>query len=1174
MRPLTPLIITLLSATAVAQYSRPDVISSNPATTFQDNIVTPFAEMPVSPLNTIVKGSLPPFYTGLINLRRGRFELFYFNAGLGQQVLAADAPIPVGTTAFVHRPGTFEYWFVGPNSRTDVDPATGLPHAGGVVTVFDLLSGTATRTIAVGQGPSGIVFHPSGDVAWVSCRFSKDVHVIDANAGVSSSSIALDQYTPHAIDYNPARNEVLVASLLSGNNTSARGLSAGDLIPDVITHLPSDPRAANPLPDRDVVVLHVDPNNPLLTTADIGDARLATDVMTIQYNLTVDPHQSRAFVVGTDAFNAQFVGEKNFANGTVGENQLVVLDYPATGSPLETTVVLDNLMDGPMALPTEFVISPTQANRAWLVARGTDRVVEFDITPGQSPSTRGAWQLQSGTGFTGPLVGARLAEINDAGDELVVWCEVENSFAVIDVTQSPGTGVTNMVTTTGLSYDPMPDEVKRGWGHASDARRSMSESTSCLTCHVDGGSDNLLWDLSKWHDPVGTPSAQLTHEQDNKGPMLTQVLFGLPEVGPYHWRGEQQDLRVFNDAFADLMKDSKLSDTELDDLEAYMSFLRHAPNPNLSLDRDYANTPSPTGMGNVQAGLTDFRTFPIFLGNQGSCMGCHQLPTGTNNQVQNLMGIVGPPASSTQVGQLRGVTNRLDERFTVGGWFGERSRNGAGLVHHGAEGSFEHFLDGTVFTGLNNGVGGSTAKLNMAAYLESFDTGLAPAIGYQRVLDSASPSAGQDFDDTMSFVSAQAAAGHADFSAVIALPDGNGGFVRYPMFFDLAQNAFILNASFHAPLPVANLRAFFLTGSPPITVLGHAPGSGHSFAIDADDDQLLDGDESIFFGPDPFDADSDGDGFPDGYEVTNGQDPLTSNASSSDGTPPLVTGYRQHFVTTNTLKLELNTNEPARVQAFLSGPSATGGTALYPTLGLGSPANGAYTTNHQVVAAGLPSGVEFPFFPLPSYLMSVVPITFEVTDPAGNVTSFVHSVITGVRDHAVRVQAITGATFVPGSGGAAPTATFEVDLAAGTFGDVEIPGTGVSIVPAYPLPAAIPPVLDSQGNVVTPGVPEPVWDIYVKVSYGTQPGGSGNPVLGLTQLFTSTGNPLHVASQSRSLGIPTFTVTLPASAATDTDRKLLISVDKVLHDPNSGDNRGFNYIETQTNKRFHECLGL
>lgn len=56
--------------------------------------------------------------------------------------------------------------------------------------------------------------------------------------------------------------------------------------------------------------------------------------------------------------------------------------------------------------------------------------------------------------------------------------------------------------------------------------------------------------------------------------------------------------------------------------------------------------------------------------------------------------------------------------------------------------------------------------------------------------------------------------------------------------------------------------------------------------VDSDNDYLTDFEETTFTGTDPFNADSDGDGLPDGWEYFSGLDPL--NPCGLDGPDGIV----------------------------------------------------------------------------------------------------------------------------------------------------------------------------------------------------------------------------------------------------------------------------------------------
>ncbi|MBI5851848.1 MAG: hypothetical protein HZB39_12610 [Planctomycetes bacterium] len=1135
MRALHLSVVLLLASQSIAQYRRPDVVSPSVATTRQDNIVTTWAEVPVSPLANVIKGhGMPAEYTAVLNARRGRIEFYYFNQSANRQFLVDEMPVPVGATAVLVRPKTTEAWVAVPNSRIGYDPATGSVSEGGAVVVVDAITGVPVRAIQVGRNPSGIVFHPSGSHAYVSCRGSRDVHVVDCASGLSVATVDLDQYTPHAIDYLPATDTVVVAALLSGNRTVARGTFAGDAIPDVVVDTATDPNLQAVLPDRDVVALAVAPGNPASVVRD--DSRLAQGVMTIQYALVADPNFDRAVVVGTEALNAQVTGEKNFVGGQVVENRLVVLDYSGGGAPGSTTVALDGLPFGPMATPTDFVFDPNR-KRGWLIARGVDRVVEFDLS-GAVPVPVGGWDVRSGDpNYTASLVGARTAELDPGSTQLTVWCEIENSFVPIDVSGTAPTTPT-AVRTTALAFDPLAAFAKGGWASLSDAKRSASLTTACTSCHVDLGTDNLAWELSKWHDPEGTPATSLTHEQDHKGPMLTQVLFGLPEAAPFHWRGEQRTLADFNGAFTDLMEGPALNPVELDEMVRFIGLLRHAPNRHLAMDRSYANTAAPSGAGSVGQGLLDFEQFPIFgAGNPGRCASCHHLPLGTNNELQ-VSPLYGPPSPSIKVGPLRGIVNRLDAPLALGPWAGNRASNGAGLTHAGAIGSLAEFVSHPVFAGLQ-GPAAQARRDNLVAYMEAFDTGLAPATSFVRVLraDHAAPSA--DFDATIAYLTAESAAGHADFSATIALRNGSGGFDTYFGFWDSAATAFVQPTQNAAPLPASIVKSLFLASGQPMTFVGHPAGSGQRWSIDADDDALLDLDELYVHGTNPFVADTDGDGRPDGHEVANGERPTVPDPAT-DMLPPRVAGAIQTmFATTHTARLELNTDEPAQVRAFVRVTIGTS-TISWPLEGQSSPAPGGFTTNHQLVLSGLPAAHEIPSLPVPVLGQTQLPVDLVLTDPANNSRTITVFLSMADRVSPVRVQQIGNAAYLATTN----QATFGVSLGSGTtLIDLGLPG----------------------------GSPPPAWTVRARVSYGTQPGGPGTQILNLTQLVDpTTSQPLFVVPVSAAQNPGTFTVPLPASAATDLNRVLAISVVDAINPANPP----AIYVESQGYKRHHAVLSF
>jgi hypothetical protein len=105
----------------------------------------------------------------------------------------------------------------------------------------------------------------------------------------------------------------------------------------------------------------------------------------------------------------------------------------------------------------------------------------------------------------------------------------------------------------------------------------------------------------------------------------------------------------------------------------------------------------------------------------------------------------------------------------------------------------------------------------------------------------------------------------------------------------------------------------------PITFIGVPLWMGLTMALDRDLDTLYDLDE-LSAGTDPQSFDSDGDGFPDGYEVQHGTDPLVPGTSTPDVTSPaLVAAPTLIYKTTNTIKLEFETDEICQLLVSYNG---------------------------------------------------------------------------------------------------------------------------------------------------------------------------------------------------------------------------------------------------------------
>jgi hypothetical protein len=160
------------------------------------------------------------------------------------------------------------------------------------------------------------------------------------------------------------------------------------------------------------------------------------------------------------------------------------------------------------------------------------------------------------------------------------------------------------------------------------------------------------------------------------------------------------------------------------------------------------------------------------------------------------------------------------------------SVGGFGLTHDGSFASVIEFLSQPVFPGLANE---PVKQADLNAFLQAFDTGTAPAVGYTRTIGSASASdAAADSDWRL--LEQQAAVGNVDLIAKGTVDGQLRGLLYRPSAGDYLADKAGLGA-----LTRAQLRVKLAAGDT-LSFMGGPPGSGVRMGIDRDLDGVLDGD--------------------------------------------------------------------------------------------------------------------------------------------------------------------------------------------------------------------------------------------------------------------------------------------------------------------------------------------
>ncbi|MGC6488461.1 MAG: hypothetical protein ACON4Z_12505, partial [Planctomycetota bacterium] len=455
-------------------------------------------------------------------------------------------------------------------------------------------------------------------------------------------------------------------------------------------------------------------------------------------------------------------------------------------------------------------------DRVGVLDDGTGAVlarVEVGGTPGAAVDTR-------------DKRGPRGLALHPTAPALYVMNALSNTLIVID-TLSDAVVHEQPVATV----DPMPARLREGRKFLYDSKLSGNGTMSCAACHVDGDTDGLAWDLG---DPGGALragpqqpfpfSSGIQPYHPMKGPLTTQTLRGLENVGPLHWRGDKPDFHAFNATFDGLMGGALLGNEDMADFADFATAIRFPPNPNQRLDRALRTAPADA---NEAAGFLAFHA-PVPFGIFGTinCNICHTIPTGTNGFV-----VSAPLAASRQqlkVAQLRNLYRKIGMSRTPG-----PQKSGFGYSHTGAVDSVMAFLSRPVFS-----TWPAQDMDDIATYLMAFDTGTAPLVGFERVVSPSTVADPQLLADAQ-LLKARAQAGDIDLTAR-GVVDG----VEVGMLYDLATNLFYADDPAVGPYSLAALGLKAQAGEAAVQLLGVTPGSGERLALDRDLDGVPDGVEA------------------------------------------------------------------------------------------------------------------------------------------------------------------------------------------------------------------------------------------------------------------------------------------------------------------------------------------
>lgn len=711
------------------------------------------------------------------------------------------------------------------------------------ISVVNVPNRLVTDTIYVKDEPADIVF--ANGRAFVTGSRNNQIIVIDPVSHVVVTNISVFGENPRALAVSADQTRVFAAFALSGNRTTILPADKAPVQPPPTNpNLPPGPQvgliidATDPLysigtdaaikytmPDQDVVEIN---------TSTLGIVRYFSRVGTVNLGIAVHPVSGDLWVANTDARNLvrfEPVLRGNFMSNRVSRIQRasgVITHFDLNPGFTYTGFPNSSERSAAMSQPTALAFTP-DGSSLFVTSFGTDRIALLDGVSGQvlarldlNPEALGA------TANPKTKRGPRGLALKP-GHALYVLNRLANTIAVVDPADF------SMVRELPVGgYDPTPAFIREGRGFLYDAKLSGSGTLSCASCHIDSDMDFVAWDLG---DPGGEritnqvilPPLTISFPSvahPMKGPMTTQTLRGLKGLDPLHWRGDRTNFLHFNGAFDSLLGGSILAPDDMMSYRTFIHSIQFEPNPNQNIDRSFPTSfPTRNGIGNAAAGRNTF--INEFYTGQLTCNTCHTLPTGT-------VRIIIPAAALDEsqdfkVPHLRNVYQKLNVDFSSGA----QSRSGYGIIHDGIDPDLFTFLSRDVFDRFSND---TVRKRNLDAFVQCFDTGTAPAVGYTRTITQANAATAKVTQD-WTLLEAQAAAGNIDLIVKGTLDRQTHGLI-----YDLASNKYQADTESLGPYTRTQLLDQIQAGDT-LSIMGVPPGTGMRMAVDRDENEILDGDE-------------------------------------------------------------------------------------------------------------------------------------------------------------------------------------------------------------------------------------------------------------------------------------------------------------------------------------------
>ncbi len=438
------------------------------------------------------------------------------------------------------------------------------------VFAVDLASGKVRGTVGVGRRPVGMALSPDGATLYVCNQFTNDVSVV--------GTARLEQTARLKVIREPR-----FAALGAGNTlVVANQLPLGSNLDD---SLGAEVSLVN-LADGSVTNVKL-----ALGATDVGQVVCSAD-------------GKWAYLV--HSLSRWLVPPTQLDRGWVNTSALTIIDVPAKKR--LATVLLDDLDRG-AANPCGLALSP-KGDELYVTHAGTNEISLIDVAglhkmiAERAPDNPVALEddltalYRSGARRRVACGGVRPQGIAAIPGAVVCANYFSGDLTKIELTRG------KVVGTLPLGEQPPMDEVRKGAMLFSDATICFQGWQSCLSCHPEGRTDGLAWDLL--NDGIGNPKH-------------TRSLVASTRTPPVMAHAEREDATVATDAGLKFILFHVPAGDEVKCIVAYMDALEPERSPYRNPD------------GSLSEAAT--RGKAIFESKDTACADCHSGPyyTDCNN---------------------------------------------------------------------------------------------------------------------------------------------------------------------------------------------------------------------------------------------------------------------------------------------------------------------------------------------------------------------------------------------------------------------------------------------------------------------------------------------------------------------------------------------------------------